>query len=223
MLFSTDGPGVLPQCPNLTPSGPFRRTLYTGPGKEGLQRWGDVWRDGPLNAVLLSKLPLRPHPRCEVDPRTEVSVEVSRTPDGILVEVSFEGAGVGLPMTSLPPDELWTHTCAEVFVARRSGGYAEWNFSPTGQAARFDFSSYRERVGFTDEVPIRVTCERASAGVCVRAQGQLGLRDASVAAVTAVVRDGRGHCSYWALAHPTGEPDFHDPDGFILDGAMFVV
>ena len=36
-------------------------------------------------------------------------------------------------------------------------------------------------------------------------------------ALTAVVEDGSGRLSYWALRHAPGKPDFHHPDGFVLE------
>lgn len=37
------------------------------------------------------------------------------------------------------------------------------------------------------------------------------------AAITAVIEEADGTKSYWALAHPAGKPDFHHPDGFVLE------
>jgi len=36
-------------------------------------------------------------------------------------------------------------------------------------------------------------------------------------ALTAVVEDNSGTLSYWALQHAPGKPDFHHPDGFVLE------
>ena len=36
-------------------------------------------------------------------------------------------------------------------------------------------------------------------------------------AITAVFEFDDGQKSYWALAHAPGKPDFHHPDGFVLD------
>jgi hypothetical protein len=36
------------------------------------------------------------------------------------------------------------------------------------------------------------------------------------AGVSAVIEEADGTKSYWALAHPPGEPDFHDPESFVL-------
>jgi hypothetical protein len=36
-------------------------------------------------------------------------------------------------------------------------------------------------------------------------------------ALTAVVEDDSGNLSYWALRHAPGKPDFHHPNGFVLE------
>jgi hypothetical protein len=35
--------------------------------------------------------------------------------------------------------------------------------------------------------------------------------------LSAVIEERNGRMSYWALAHPTGKPDFHDPSCFTLE------
>ena len=35
--------------------------------------------------------------------------------------------------------------------------------------------------------------------------------------LTAVIEDTLGGKTYWALAHPAGAPDFHSPDGRVLE------
>ena len=35
--------------------------------------------------------------------------------------------------------------------------------------------------------------------------------------LSAVIEDDSGKLSYWALKHPSGKPDFHHPDTFVLE------
>ena len=35
--------------------------------------------------------------------------------------------------------------------------------------------------------------------------------------LSAVIEETSGHKSYWALAHPSENPDFHHSDSFVLD------
>lgn len=44
-----------------------------------------------------------------------------------------------------------------------------------------------------------------------------GWSGGALAAITAVIEETDGTKSYWALAHPAGKPDFHHPDGFVLE------
>ena len=110
-------------------------------------------------------------------------------------------------------DELWKWTCFEAFVRLPGGRYVELNFSPSGQWAAYRFESYRSGMRaepaeveiFLDAgepwlaVEAAVKCEALSAG------SSLGL--------SAVIEE-RDGTSYWALGHPDGAPDFHDPTCF---------
>ena len=151
-----------------------------------------------------------------------VVAKISCGPVGHRLEVRFEGRleHLSLPDHALDPSRLWEHTCAELFVAGADTTYAEWNFSPTGQSTRFDFSEYRNRTATAADVPVRVTCTRDADAVHLVAEGSLGMDDAVAASITAVVRSRDGTCAYWALAHPGPRPDFHDRAGFVLDGRL---
>ena len=112
-------------------------------------------------------------------------------------------------------DDLWQSTCFEAFLrADDEGGYREWNFAPSGQWAAYDFTAYRD--GRTDadvkEPYIRLEDNLtwftlgATIGIEAGRSWSLGL--------SAVLEEKDGTKSYWALKHPEGEPDFHDPGCF---------
>jgi len=46
---------------------------------------------------------------------------------------------------------------------------------------------------------------------------EFGWAGRALAAITAVIEEADGTKSYWALAHPAEKPDFHHPDGFVLE------
>lgn len=117
-------------------------------------------------------------------------------------------------------DGLWQTTCFEVF-ARPQGGeaYAEYNLSPSERWAAYDFTSYRETMG---ERPM----PRQPDGT-MRKSTAIALFDGAIPMaglpslpwqtnLTAVLEEEGGIKSYWALAHPPGKPDFHDPACFVL-------
>lgn len=124
-------------------------------------------------------------------------------------------------------DELWRHTCLEVFVAvRGSSEYREFNFSPSGEWAAYAFTGYRAgmtvltlRCGPTlhwqraaDQLELAATLPAEALPA-----GASGLR----LALSAVIEEQSGTISYWALNHPArhpgGQPDFHHPESFVLE------
>lgn len=135
-------------------------------------------------------------------------------PDLERLQLAYRVSGVldrlAVP-TPQPPgraDELWKHTCFEVFIGA-ANGYYEFNFSPSSQWAAYRFDDYR--TGMRDAVVAMPAIEwsieegRATLFVTLElshdATGPLGL--------SAVIEDPQGARSFWALAHPAGPPDFH--------------
>lgn len=112
-------------------------------------------------------------------------------------------------------DDLWRHTCFEVFVAT-DDGYVEYNLSPSGQWASYRFDGPRAGMRAADEEATVEGLDGASDLVALEARIALppGARRLGL---SAVIESVDGTTSYWALAHPTDRPDFHHPDSFILD------
>lgn len=164
------------------------------------------------------------HPASNSPSVVSVRVDVFLDAQGLRVAFEFCGAleRLSLPQTPLDPAKLWEHTCAELFVAGEDGRYVEWNFSPTGQVARFEFSDYRERssASFTEEVNTSVRENEQSVHLVASGSLLRGVDRIASASLCAVVRAPDDVCSYWALNHPRAEPDFHDIRGFALDGRL---
>jgi len=138
----------------------------------------------------------------------------------------FDAALVLPPQLESPGrrDDLWRHSCAEMFVALPEG-YLEFNFSPSGEWAAYRFDA--PRIGmrphvWADETPPRVSALQADSGSCI-----LGVTLPSAALVSststscsdfavgyASVIETKSGVSYWALRHAGSAPDFHDPRGF---------
>ena len=117
-------------------------------------------------------------------------------------------------------DGLWKTTCFELF-AKPSGGdtYFEFNFSPSFEWAAYAFDGYRlgMRELPCDDPEISVTPgSPPSFFLSVEAMPELPSVPMRLN-LTAVIEEIDGTKSYWALAHPAGKPDFHHPDGFVLE------
>ena len=112
-------------------------------------------------------------------------------------------------------DELWKHTCFEVFVAT-ADGYCEFNLSPSDQWAAYRFDSYRQGMCEAGQGAVVLGLDGGSDYVALEASIDLPA-GAQRLALSAVLEMQDGAKTYWALAHPSDKPDFHHPDSFILD------
>jgi hypothetical protein len=127
---------------------------------------------------------------------------------------------VPAPRTPRRTDGLWRHTCFEAFVQpAQHDGYLEFNFSPSGEWAAYGFDQRRKGMrDFELPTPPRIDCARGAGelelGVTLQLESlpALPLR----LGLTAVVEDRDGAIAHWALRHPPGPADFHDPGSFTL-------
>ncbi|MFN4148190.1 MAG: DOMON-like domain-containing protein, partial [Rhodocyclaceae bacterium] len=151
-----------------------------------------------------------------------VGVTLLSRPDGSLrLSYTIQGptASMRIPTRDVPaPGEaLWQTTCCELFVATdATSAYREFNFSPSGQWAVFDFAAYRQPTnGTTPPAPrVLVRCQEDALRVDVHLlPSALPAGRHLRCAATVVVARYDGRLGHWALAHPDGRPDFHHPAG----------
>lgn len=119
-------------------------------------------------------------------------------------------------------DDLWRHTCFEAFLQAPDGGYWEYNLSPSGAWAAYEFSGYRAGmkplVSGADPV---IDCRHGRNFVELSATLDLQWLAARLPlaalrlGLTAVVEDRSGVLSYFALEHAAEKPDFHHAGGFV--------
>jgi hypothetical protein len=122
-------------------------------------------------------------------------------------------------------DQLWRHTCFELFVRAKSDAeYYEFNFSPSGEWAAYRFRSYRDGGPFhADGLEPRIALRRHARTleliVVVRLDALPHLQSdvCLTLGLSAVIEDLDGRLTYWALKHPPGKPDFHHRDAFALE------
>jgi hypothetical protein len=163
-------------------------------------------------------LPLALHPSCGATPVTSIRVKVERTGTALQAHFRIEGrldyVRIPAPAAARRADDLWRHTCCEVFVASESSEvYREFNFSPSGEWAAYGFDSYRKPAGNLELEPR--TRVKSGEGFLELDAEMPGTGEGRIA-VAAVIEDNAGQLSYWAARHPPGKPDFHHRDGFIL-------
>jgi len=129
------------------------------------------------------------------------------------------------PRPAEAADELWRHTCCELFVGVAGDtAYREFNCSPSGQWATYRFSAYRRRDACRQNPalpPPRIVFAATAAGWTLQAQLPAAALPTAAAGqielgVAAVLESADGNMSYWALRHAAAQPDFHKRETFVL-------
>lgn len=155
-----------------------------------------------------------------------IDATLTHTDDGGLrVEYRIRGLNLDLrvptPHAPAPAEALWQTTCCELFLeALGQPGYREFNFSPSGQWAAYDFVDTRRRSphAYAGAAP-QIAFARAEDLLSLTAtlpKAALPKSDTLRLAVTTILAAEGGFQGYWALAHPSGQPDFHHHAGFVL-------
>lgn len=168
---------------------------------------------------------LEPHPSTPAAPLKALRAGVRL---GESLRLRFSGAGeirgIRLPLASTPHrrDGLWKTTCFEAFLKPVAAtAYLEFNFSPSGEWAAYSFDD--RRMNMQDHpvrVPPNIRFEENESSIildvelaCINLPFASGTEIAI--GLTAVIEALSGETSYWALAHRSGKPDFHDPTSFL--------
>ena len=172
---------------------------------------------------------LRLHPESTCFAVTHIDVEVLRPqPHNLTFTYVVTGTigdlAVPSANASTRTDELWRHTCFEAFIgSSQSVAYYEFNFAPSTQWAAYRFSGYRTDMHVETEINAPQITVRSSPECCVL-QASLNLgqplfsRGSTLrVGLSAVIEEINGHRSYWALAHPPGNADFHHSNCFALE------
>jgi hypothetical protein len=167
--------------------------------------------------IELRDLPLLPHPSCGAGPVRALRV-TARVHAAGLLSVAYE-LHADLPQLCLAPatatgqrrDGLWQHTCFELFAHRSAQpGYLEFNFSPSGDWAAYEFDAYRQGQRALAQQRIGVAVQlMASDRLQLRAHAELGADLGWELRPAAVIEARDGSLSYWASEHGGVRPDFH--------------
>jgi hypothetical protein len=165
------------------------------------------------------------HPDSHCAAVTSLEARATRPRAGLLaLSYVLRGATAVL---ALPPlrtparaDDLWRHTCFEVFVGvAGQSGYREFNLAPSTEWAAYRFDAYREGMRPAEIGAPRIEVRSTGEGLELQALLEVDLPEDAAwrVGLSAVIEEAGGGISYWALAHPPGRADFHHPDCFALE------
>ncbi|MEE4209766.1 MAG: hypothetical protein V2I43_10915 [Parvularcula sp.] len=162
--------------------------------------------------------PLMLHQTCDLGPIKAVTAAISATATGCEAEFRLDGAVDRIvlpePGPSVRTDNLWKTTCFEIFWQPIGGtSYREFNLSPSGRWAAYDFDAFREgmRDAPVDAIALS-TAQSSSDGageLVLKASIAADLPAPAQVALNAIVEHQDGGLQFWALAFGPGKPEFH--------------
>lgn len=166
------------------------------------------------------------HPSMPSSQAESIEVSYERHADGRLwlryyVEILLDTLILPREADPLRTDGLWKTTCFEMFIRRpQHKNYIEFNASPSSQWAAYSFDDYRAGMA---ELPLEtapeIGCDASESHFALEVTYDLPAEWAGQPlelGLSAVIEENDGTKSYWALAHPPGQPDFHHGDCFAL-------
>ncbi|MEO0461829.1 MAG: hypothetical protein AAF127_01780 [Pseudomonadota bacterium] len=162
--------------------------------------------------------PLMLHQTCDLGPVRAVTASITATSTGCEAEFRLDGrvSAISLPEASpsVRTDNLWKTTCFEIFwqpVGAQS--YREFNLSPSGRWAAYDFDSFREGMRDAPVDAIALACSHSDTDeggeLILKASIAAELPSPAQVALNAIVEHRDGGLQFWALAFPPGPPEFH--------------
>jgi hypothetical protein len=171
---------------------------------------------------------LIPYPASDL-PQISIRGAVERTADQLSIRYSLAGdaASILLPVQADIPTrkhDLWKATCFEFFLALPSQPhYWEFNLSPSGDWNVYRMDAYRQ-VNMREETSFmqlpfefRQVEEELSLAVSIRLSSILSSQEPALLGLSAIIQTAARRESYWALAHPGSQPDFHLRQSFTIE------
>ncbi len=176
---------------------------------------------------------LIPYPADHI-PNIRIAVDIERNENQLSLLYGVKGAidNILLPEPSIPTrqDDLWQATCFEFFFALPDApDYWEANLSPSGAWNLYHMDAYR-RIGFRQETAIqqlpfefRKLDARGPIDIymylleaSLNLSPMLPASQKLLVSITAIIQTLDGNETYWALAHPGPQADFHLRESFTI-------
>ena len=141
-----------------------------------------------------------------------VDAELRRVPGGVVA--TFHAIGDTAKLVVPPPaaperaEDLWRTTCFELFVTGGGKSYREFNFSPSGQWAAYEFDDYRAGMrNIEARLETELYQEKNELQLSIEIKAEFS--NPAFVGLTAVIEETDGVLRYWSSAFAPGKPDFH--------------
>lgn len=112
------------------------------------------------------------------------------------------------PAPPVRTDGLWRTTCFELFVGSNGTSYREYNLSPSGAWAAYQFDDYRRGMGHV-EASSEIEISRNDRVFTLVAKIESEFPLPALAGLAAVIEEVDGLVRYWSTAFAPGKADFH--------------
>ena len=163
------------------------------------------------------------HPVTQPGAIRAVEAELLRVPRGAIARFRAIGDMACLvvppPAPAVRTGELWRTSCFELFVSDGGSRYREFNLSPSGAWAAYEFDDHRSGRRDAPAV-IEIETSQDNNNLSLVAKIEAELPYPAPVGLTAVILETGAVTRYWATAFAPGEPDFHASAvrSLILDG-----
>jgi len=160
--------------------------------------------------------------------KLKITGEIIRSSNKLFLRYKVEGEinQILLPAKAPSPsrtEDLWKSTCFEFFLALPDQPeYWEFNMSPSGDWNVYKMDAYR-RVGFREEtafqqIPFVFGKNESilSLDISVDLTPIIATYQPVKVGITAIIPTENGNETFWALAHPGIQADFHLRESFSL-------
>ncbi|MBN2801686.1 MAG: hypothetical protein JXR91_01195 [Deltaproteobacteria bacterium] len=160
---------------------------------------------------------------------SEVTVEISKNSDLLTLLYTIKKFQIEKPVTlsdfqisnNLRTDELWKHTCFEIFIGTEdSDEYWEFNFSTSGKWNCYHFDNYRKEMTQEPDTALLMFSaiqdnQDALFNIKVKLPKNLANKNkllSSPAVIVESIQNGMRNFEYYASSHKNNKPDFHRKD-----------
>lgn len=180
-----------------------------------------------LRAQSLKTFALIPYPAQKL-PAIEITGTATRQESHLSIHyvVSGDIGAIIFPTATNSPtrqDDLWKATCFEFFIAiKDQPHYWEFNMSPSSNWNVYAMDAYRqinmrEEVSFTQlSFEFKKTNAEILLDISVDLNPIIQPETFLELGITTIIQTKDGNETYWALAHPGPQADFHLRDSFVI-------